>query len=63
MMPDEQITTEKMDKAIEIDKLRKTEYGGPCNALEAMSMLQHDKKFENLQKVLRKYQWQHYCDK
>jgi hypothetical protein len=44
-----------MNTAIEIDNRRKIEYGGPCNAFEAMSMLQHEKKFENLQNVLQKY--------
>jgi len=55
MTPDEKITIEKINNAIEIDNRRKIEYGGPCNALEAMSMLHHEKKFENLQNVLHKY--------
>ena len=55
MTPDEKITSEKMNKAIEIDNQRNIEYGGPCNAFEAMSMLHHEKKFENLQNVLQKY--------
>jgi hypothetical protein len=55
MTPDEKITIEKMNTAIEIDNRRKIEYGGPCNGLEAMSILQHEKKFENLQNVLQKY--------
>jgi hypothetical protein len=55
MLPTEQITEEKIQKAIEIDKKRMDEYGGPCNGLEAASMNNHNNKFENLQKVLKKY--------
>ena len=55
MTPDEEITAEKMDKAIEIDNQSKLKYSGPFHPLEAMSMLKHDKKFENLQTVLQKY--------
>ena len=55
MLPTEQITEEKIQKAIEIDKKRIAEYGGPCNGLEAASINNHNNKFENLQKVLKKY--------
>lgn len=55
MMPNEKITEEKIQKAIEIDNKRIAEYGGPCNAMEAASMNNHNNKFEHLQKVLKKY--------
>ena len=55
MLPDEKITEEKIQKAIEIDKKRMIEYGGPCNGMEAASMNNHNIKFENLQKILKKY--------
>ena len=55
MLPTEQITEEKIQKAIEIDKKRIAEYGGPCNGMEAASINNHNNKFENLQKVLKKY--------
>jgi len=55
MLPTEEITEEKIQKAIEIDKKRMDEYGGPCNGMEAASMNNHNNKFENLQKALKKY--------
>lgn len=55
MLPTEQITEEKIQKSIEIDKKRMDEYGGPCNGMEAASMNNHNNKFENLQKALKKY--------
>ena len=55
MLPTEQITEEKIQKAIEIDKKRIAEYGGPFNGMEAASINNHNNKFENLQKVLKKY--------
>ena len=55
LLPTEQITEEKIQKAIEIDNKRMAEYGGPCNGMEAASMNNHNNKFENLQTVLKKY--------
>jgi hypothetical protein len=55
MLPDAKITEEKIQKAIEIDNMRIAEYGGPCNGMEAASINHHNYKFENLQKVLKKY--------
>lgn len=55
MLPDEQITEERIQKAIELDTQRMNEYGSPCNAMEFSSVNFHNKKFENLQKVLEKY--------
>ena len=55
MLPNETITEDKIQKAIEIDKKRMDEYGGPCNGMEAASMNNHNNKFENIQKVLKKY--------
>jgi len=55
MTPKDKITKDKLLEAEEIDKRRFTEYGGPCNALEAASIREHNYKFENLQKVLAKY--------
>lgn len=53
--PDGKITPEDICNAIEIDKKRYLEYGGPCNGLEARSIEEHNYKFEHLQKVLQKY--------
>ena len=55
LLPTEQITEEKIQKAIEIDNKRMAEYGGPCNGMEAASMNNHNNKFENMKKVLKKY--------
>jgi len=55
LLPTEEITEEKIQKAIEIDNKRMAEYGGPCNGMEAASMNNHNIKFENLQKILKKY--------
>ena len=55
MTPEDKITKDKILQAEEIDKRRFAEYGGPCNALEAASIREHNYKFENLQKALAKY--------
>lgn len=54
-LPDDPIMQRDIDEAISIDNRRMTEYGGPCNGLEAMSIAHHNHKFTNIQKVLQKY--------
>ena len=51
----EEITTEKIKTAIEMDNESIKTYGGPCNSFELMSMEKQNFQFENLQKVLQKY--------
>lgn len=54
-LKDEPITQQLLNKAKEIDKKRKEEYGGHCNSMEASSIHTQDRMFENLQKLLNRY--------
>ena len=54
-LSDDPIMQRDIDEAISIDNRRMTEYGGPCNGLEAASIAHHNHKFTNMQKLLEKY--------
>ena len=53
--PDDPITYEKLQEALEEPNKRFREYGGPCNSFEAASIERSRRDFSNLQRLLQFY--------
>ena len=49
------ISENNISRAIEIDKKKQIEYGGPANSLELASMNSEKRHFENLLKMIHRY--------
>ena len=49
------ITQNIIEEAIEINKNRREEYGGPCNSFEAVSIQKHENDFISVLAVIEKY--------
>ena len=55
MLINEPITIEKINEVYLINKEKEKTYGGPCNMLEKLSIDNHNKNFENIQKIISLY--------
>jgi hypothetical protein len=55
MKPDDPINLNSIQQVLEINKRRDIEYGGPCNTLEAVSILNHLKKLHFIETMILSY--------
>jgi len=55
MLPDDEITLDKINEVREIDKKREIEYGGPCNSWEASSINNHRKLLYEMEEIIKAY--------
>jgi hypothetical protein len=52
---DDHIGFDLIDKVRDIERKRLTEYGGPCNGWEYMSINEHKRKLNETENILKKY--------